>query len=260
MSSAQTVALDIPTDVSIDNSILLKDNHKRRVVSIDINSTKTWIAYLTREYDVRNSWGLAERRRRTNIAWYITISSFDSVATVIGTGRFSYATTHLDKDSNGDSIFDAFQSCSFLSVSPDGRRVAFSFLAINHRNTIEDRGHEYDALILDTNTSGTNEYGFVKKIPCQGRAVFLNDEQLALINEQHLKIYDKKYNVVQQFNIKDFSSPLEEKHHTYTPSWVGYPPEHLRRSTLTLASNIIAISRHIQKNVLITPYKSFVHV
>lgn len=204
---------------------------------ISISENKEWIAYITESKNLRitklsilkNKYSL-EPYTESNIGGYI----------------------------EPDNIL-----CYFLSVSSDGKRAALSFLKMDEYGEVEKKEKicNPDCLVFIKHNANNN-FILERRIKFQGRAVFLKNDNLALINQDILEIYDceKNYRRICWFNVRllfvnrkwythegiDTSEPV------VNTSWVNFKG---LNNSYEAAKRIVHISKLIQHNVLTVNYK-----
>lgn len=111
-----------------------------------------------------------------------------------------YTESNIEKDIKPDYIL-----CYFLSVSLDGKGTALSFLKMNMHGQVEktEKMPNSNCLIFIKHNANKNLI-LKRRIKFQGsRAVFLKNDNLALINQDILEIYDceKDYKTICWFNV-----------------------------------------------------------
>lgn len=204
---------------------------------ISISENKEWIAYITESKNLR-----------------ITRLS-------ISENKYSlepYTEWNIERYIKTDSV-----RCYFLSVSSDGKRVALSFLKMDKDGEVEkkERICNPDCLVFIKHNVNNN-FILERRIKFQGRAVFLKNDNLALINQDILEIYDckKNYKRICWFNVRllfvnrqwyahegiDTSEPV------VNTSWANFKG---LNNSYEAAKKIIHISKLIQHNVLTVTYK-----
>ncbi|CEP15173.1 hypothetical protein [Parasitella parasitica] len=223
---------------------------------IDISANKKWIAYITEDTSHDSK---CLTIRRLNIP--------NAFADVGNATTDDFSSGHSGTNSEDPKKFDITNYikrdgqnlCYFLSVSPNGERVALSFLKMNDRGTVErkEKVHNPDTIIFEVGSDKP------KRIRFKGRAVFLKNEALALINKDVLAIYDcdKRYRKIHWFNLYPLCYTVGNTSHEpivgleslVKTSYVHFDPRKIN-SLVSDAKDIIRISKHIRHNVLTTTY------
>ncbi|KAL9557249.1 hypothetical protein MBANPS3_001480 [Mucor bainieri] len=237
---------------------------------IDVSANKQWIAYITEDATNKIKYLNIRRFRLSD-----TANSSDSS----GTARADSYSTRLSGTSCDEPqefpLSEYIKNDNFvyyfLSVSPTGRRVALSFIKINEYGDVETQQkiHNPDTIIFEVVGSGadTQIRKAAKRIKFQGRAVFLNNGNLALINKQVLEIYEckrRRYKKIHWFNLHSLTASKGTTAHEsiigleslIKTSYVHFDPENIH-SAADL-KDIIRISKHIRHNVLTTTYHDYV--
>ncbi|KAG2233522.1 hypothetical protein INT48_003393 [Thamnidium elegans] len=240
---------------------------------LDISCNKKWIAYVTYSYNYdveRLSDGRINPETKNNI--YITRRRFTAIdqeteKEELGFSGNRVLSTNL-KHATLKITDHIYQNngtyCSFLSISNDGRYVALSFYeegyGSRHKGYINP-----DCLIFDMDRNFSDP----QKIKCQGRAVFLNEEEknpLAIISKNNLEIYaefPQVKKVTCMFDLSCFYStglrtcPTVRKQMSYinNASWANiFRSAFYRSSDSNDMEIIITFTRHIRQNILSTPF------
>lgn len=235
-----------------DYNFVKDDDFKQEIYCMDISTGKDWISYITK---------LSSTSDDTPPGWYLTISQFQ-------VGNQNALRYSFDVENAFD--LDISKACMFLSISPDGSRVAISFMSIDDlgiQNVTPSRNPEclIYRLVIDGNSCVLR---LEKSFEFQGRAVFSKSGNLMLINKYVLRIYDKNYKEKSKFDlhrsfgankklpVKQFYSATD---YTLQPHW-AWTSENLETIRGSDIKDIIILSRHMRHNVLITPYKKRAHV
>ncbi|KAF1800675.1 hypothetical protein FB192DRAFT_1120338 [Mucor lusitanicus] len=234
---------------------------------IDVSANKQWIAYITKDPTDNNKYLKIRRFKISD-----TVNSSDSS----GTARVDSYSTQLSGTSSEDpeklNLSDHIEEDDnnlyyFLSISPTGKRVALSFVKINRDGEIETQQkiHNPDTIIFKVGAAD-NRIRKAKSIKFQGRAVFLKNGNLALINKQVLEIYDcqRHYRKIHWFNLYPLTATRGTTTHEaivgleslVKTSYVHFDSRKIRAAADL--KDIIRISKHIRHNVLTTTYHDYV--
>ncbi|KAL9539788.1 hypothetical protein PS6_011050 [Mucor atramentarius] len=215
-------------------------------LAVDVSANKQWIAYITEDQTL-NIQPLIEPARATDAA------DMDG-----------------PNSAEGD-ITDWFQQdynyCYFLSVSSDGRRAAVSFLKMYTEDNRVNRNRKC-FVFKKKQVGGNLGFEMEKDIGFNGRAVFLKNDNLALVNESVLQVYDceKSYKKIHWFDLRPLTSTKTNTHNregfdgsepVINTSWANfqYCSNTIKRSS-SEARNIIKVSKLIRHNVITTPYSN----
>lgn len=241
-SSSQDTELKIPLDnnvLSVPGKDLKQDVHL-----IDINTKKTWKGYITKTYTTMGMYSSVE----TADQWTLTYSQLHTQE------RYSF-------DISNHFKFDTTSSCIFLSISPNGNRIALSSMRVDDESGFasENNIHNPDCLIFIRSKQLK-----IHKIKFQGRAMFSKDGKLMLIKKDILEVYDKSYQKTHWYNLRSFGAtpkiPYREQLHTLTYMlhlpYTSYSLVKDQSPEKTEIKHVIAMSKHIRHNVLITSQKN----
>ncbi|KAI8641625.1 hypothetical protein BD408DRAFT_444199 [Parasitella parasitica] len=234
---------------------VLPKNIIEKASLIDISANKRWIAYITED--------------TCHDSKCLTIRKLDipNALADVGTAPDDFSSGHSGTTSEDPKKFnvtnyikrDGQNLCYFLSVSPNGERAALSFLKMNNRGTVEkkEKVHNPDTIIFKVGSDKP------KRIRFKGRAVFLKNGTLAMINKEILKIYDCdiRYKKIHWFNLYPLCYTVGNTSHEpivgleslVKTSYVHFDPRRIN-SIVSDAKDIIRLSKHIRHNVLTTTY------
>jgi hypothetical protein len=140
---------------------------------------------------------------------------------------------------------------AYLSIASDGSRVALSFVQMSEDGDFDSR------LPQQPNCYIYEKDGTTKEVPCNGRAVFV-DDGLVIIKKHSVEFLDKdlkrKY-ILDTTNLtKGFEALINPPTIIKNTAWAK--SFHVKaRKPATAGENLITMSRHIQSNILITPYR-----
>ncbi|GAN02897.1 hypothetical protein MAM1_0030c02347 [Mucor ambiguus] len=164
----------------------------------------------------------------------------------------------ISGDINSSLDHDFEHSISFLSVSSKGDLASISYMRDDKKQTYTTSQPKCFIFRVEEERGIVHE----KSIEFQGRAVFLSNDKLALVNEKILKIYDCQdgYSLVKWF---DLDPIFEDLHHPGSPnslepafltskSSMINTPDHQQVAS---ASNILQITKLIQHNMIVATYK-----
>lgn len=248
------------------------DNHDIRseeTIMLDINSAKTYQAYVTnrrnkeqatrenseylmqvdkiqkRESPVRRTW--LTRRKFTELTTRATTPTSQHQEE----HHFSLEITKYLKDGGSNH-------CKFLSISPNGHYIALSFfernlMGDNKRHRAPKNTH---CLIFKVDNSTGIVYHYSVKF--QGRAVFLNSGDLALITPDFMEVYNQDFSRSHWFDLRPLGSSnriaqdrvVNQNSFIKNATWVsskgGREDNEMKR--------VMTYSRHVRNNVLTTPF------
>ncbi|KAG2189688.1 hypothetical protein INT46_001007, partial [Mucor plumbeus] len=164
-----------PFSKAIEETASISLGVLEKAILIDVSINKEWIAYITEEpidQDSGNQLPSAEN--------VLSISRF--IDTSKGILETSFPTALAKFKLNKKMFEDGDYSGYFISVSPDGSRIAISIMKLNDEGGVEDVPNTRNPYCLifkvsnDDNTYG-NKYITMEKrqLKFQGRAMFLDD-------------------------------------------------------------------------------------
>jgi hypothetical protein len=260
--SDSSVAITMNTATSPKE--VLPKNIIERASLIDISANKQWIAYITE--DTTNDIKYLKIRR------FKIPGIFDDLETTDDSISTENSGTNSDDPEKVDItkyiLKDGTNYCYFLSISPNGKRVALSFLKMNDDGAVEnqEKVHNPDTIIFKVGSTD-NCIRKAKRIKFKGRAVFLKNGNLALINKEILEVYDcqRRYKKIHWFNLYPlgatsglfFLEAIDGLESLAKTSYVHFE-SHNSGSNPAAAKDIIRISKHIRHNVLTTTYRDHV--
>ena len=189
-SLTEIIESHIPFNEALEETPSISFGVLKKAILIDVSINKEWIAYITEEPIDQNSGNQLPSTKNV-----LSISRF--IDTSKGILEASFPTALATLKLNKKMFEDADYSGYFISVSPGGSRIAMSFMKLNDEGGVEDVPNSRNPYCLifkvsnDDNTYG-NKYITMEKrqLKFQGRAMFLDDNNLALINEKVVKVYD----------------------------------------------------------------------
>lgn len=257
-----SVAITMNTDTS-PKDVLPKDVIEKASL-IDISANKQWIAYITEDATTERKYLRIRRFKIPDIS--------DDLETTVDSISTKNSGTNSDDPEKFDIteyiLKDGTNYCYFLSISPTGKRIALSFLKMNKDGVVENQEKVYnpDTIIFKVG-SADNCIHKAKRIKFKGRAVFLKNGNLALINKEILKVYDcqRRYRKIHWFNLYPlgatsgsfFLEAIDGFESLVKTSYVHFEPYQLDPNASD-AKDIIRISKHIRHNVLTTTYRDHV--
>jgi hypothetical protein len=231
--------------IRIDNCNITYPN---KVILLDVSCNKEWISYVTS--DGKDT--------------YLTIRNFTEM-------NFQEAPIHYSCNITKHVKSGGNRHCKFLSVSPDGKYIAFSFYERNIVNGGRLKNPDNpDCLVFVVGKTGIKD-DCIKIKEFQGRAVFLDRKKasthaLALIDLETIKVYDKfpssfndgKGRPSYWFDLTELSSTgkllresvVNDEFHIKNVSWMATGED----GTDNEMKRLMTYSRHIRQNVLVTPF------
>ncbi|KAL0145079.1 hypothetical protein V8B55DRAFT_1442683 [Mucor lusitanicus] len=226
-------------------------------LAIDISADKQWIAYITEDKILK-------------IKPLVT-----PVKAMTDEGMADKAPTPSSTMTVERDIEEWFASdedyCYFLSVSSGGRRAAVSFLKMNKTSyEAYDRVNQNrKCFIFRRKEVGPNPgFEMEQALEFNGRAVFLKNGNLALVNESVLEVYDcdKSYKKIHWFDLRALTSTktgtynregFDGSEPVINTPWANFKKcAAIIKKSFSAARNIIKISKLIRHNVITTPYSN----
>ncbi|KAG2229374.1 hypothetical protein INT48_000911 [Thamnidium elegans] len=220
-----------------------RNTETEKVLLLDISSNKEWMASVNRNVRNANTTYLTVRRL---IA--VNADNRDDKIT-IEDGKQATATEDVPLSIDISSLINGMDQnhCKFLSISRDGKYIAFPG-AIKNRENIE-------CFLFEVLPKSVSRLTSVK---LNGRAVFLNDEKdsLLFVDAESIRYSDflnhPYKNIV--FDL-DILIPGVEASPTLHDSYIkSHPWLDLPGKTSDEVKKIIIFTRHIRQNILITPF------
>ncbi|KAI8087451.1 hypothetical protein BDF21DRAFT_491903 [Thamnidium elegans] len=263
--SGSTLCEDQPLlsgQASVVSPINISDHH---VQLLDISCNKKWIAYVSYYYMVEQTKPKIFVTRRR-----FTATDLETQEDEMGLGGNLASSTALEHSSIEITDYVTYSTCAnskFLSISNDGKYVALSFYEKDYgsRHLNQRKYINPDCLIfyMDGNLSD------LLKIKCQGRAVFLNEEEgyrLAIVSKTTIDIYAELPDIKKvtcMFDLSGFysndihtcSTVSKQDSYIKTVSWANMSYLSFDYDNIKDAENIIMFTRHIRHNILITPFE-----
>ncbi|GAA5812182.1 hypothetical protein MFLAVUS_005632 [Mucor flavus] len=243
-------------------------NPKHDIQLLDISSNKKWVAYVTHFNDSFPEGAPNDQSNSGAINIFITRRRFTAIDQETRYEELGFSGNIAPDDLRHCSLeitkhvkSDDGTHCRFLSISNDGRYVALSFYE-------EDSNHKRfknpDCLIFDMDGGSPDPH----KIKCQGRAVFLNEDNkypLAIVSKNILEIYaefPEIKTVTSMFDLSGFYTSGRRTCPTVSTqesciknaSWANIYIRKFGTRDSNNINTVITFTRHIRHNTLITPF------